>query len=222
MRSFQRPDPFRLRGLLLALALALAGLAAAPAVAAPDWLEWRSWREPCAGDCALAVYGGWYVEESMTEIVTGARPPWGWTYADDHLVAATASRRLATLWRRVDVEPEVGIGQRFGEQDETEVWGAFFFRYHGFPWDGVVKTTVAVSTGLNYATGISQVEQERARDDEGSRLMHFFSPEITFAAPSHPNLELLFRFHHRSGVWGLISDAWGGAQYGTIGLRVRF
>ena len=52
--------------------------------------------------------------------------------------------------------------------------------------------------------------------------MHFFSPEVTFALPSRPEVELLFRMHHRSGVFGVVSDAWGGAQYGAIGLRVRF
>ena len=45
----------------------------------------------------------------------------------------------------------------------------------------------------------------------------FFAPEITFALPSRPNVELLLRFHHRSGVFGLVSDAWGGAQYATVG-----
>jgi hypothetical protein len=52
--------------------------------------------------------------------------------------------------------------------------------------------------------------------------MHFFSPEITLAAPSRPSVELVLRFHHRSGVWGLVSDAWGGAQYASVGVRVRF
>jgi hypothetical protein len=52
--------------------------------------------------------------------------------------------------------------------------------------------------------------------------MHFFSPEITFALPSRPDIELLFRFHHRSGVFGLVNDAFGGSQYGTVGLRLRF
>ena len=99
---------------------------------------------------------------------------------------------------------------------------AFFFRYRGFPWDRYVVTTAAISTGFNYASEISDKEQDRAKDGEGSQLMHFFSPEITFAAPRHPQYELLFRFHHRSGVFGLVSDAWGGAQYGTIGLRWRF
>jgi len=132
------------------------------------------------------------------------------------------SRCIATLWDRVDVEPELGLGQRFGEQDETEIWGAVFLRYRGFPWDRAVVTSVALSTGFNYASAVSEEEVERARDGKGSRWMHFFSPEITFALPRSPQVELLFRFHHRSGVFGLVSDAWGGAQYGAIGLRVRF
>jgi hypothetical protein len=178
---------------------------------------------PCRGDCGVAVYAGPYVNDALTDLVTQPAPPSAWDYRDDYIVATAVSRVSGRFFGdRLTLEPELGIGQRFGEQHDTELWGALFFRYHGFPWDDVLITTAAVSTGLNYATGISAVEQERARDDEGSRWMHFFSPEITFALPSRPEVELLFRFHHRSGVFGLVSDAWGGAQYATVGLRLRF
>ena len=178
---------------------------------------------PCRGDCAAAVYWGTYVDDSMTDLVADPESPLAWSYRDDHLVALAFSREVAQAFRgRLRFEPEVGVGRRFGEQDETEIWGALFVRYRGFPWDDVVVTSVALSTGLNYATDISEMERDRARDDEGSRLMHFFSPEVTFALPSRPEVELLFRMHHRSGVFGVVSDAWGGAQYGTVGLRVRF
>ena len=43
-------------------------------------------------------------------------------------------------------EPEVGIGQRFGQQSATELWGALFLRYHGFPWDKWIVTTLAWRT----------------------------------------------------------------------------
>lgn len=180
-------------------------------------------RGPCAGDCATTIYAGWYVDNSLGQVlVTSPETPFSWDYQGDYIVATAASRRIATLWGNIDVEPELGIGQRFGDQDETEVWGAVFFRYHGFPWDRYLVNTIAVSTGLNYASGVSEKEHERARDHEGDRLMHFFAPEITFASPRAPQYELIFRMHHRSGVFGLVSDAWGGAQYGAIGLRVRF
>jgi hypothetical protein len=177
----------------------------------------------CDDDCAVAVYGGSYVKNSMGQVlVEEPETPFTWTYLDDYLIATAISRRAGTLWGHVDLEPEIGIGQRFGIQDETEVWAALYFRYRGFPWDKYLTTSIAISTGLNYATGVSEVEKARAKDGEGSRLMHFFSPEITFALPSAPNSELLFRFHHRSGVFGIVSDAFGGAQYGTVGFRVRF
>jgi hypothetical protein len=178
---------------------------------------------PCVADCAVTIYAGNYVEDSMTDLVTAPRPPTSWEYADgDRLVATAVSRVAGRFWQNWSVEPEIGLGQRYGREGATEVWGAVFFRYHGFPWDGTLLTTMAVSTGLNWASEVTAAEQDRARDDEGSQLMHFFSPEVTLALPSHPDIELLVRLHHRSGVFGLVSDAWGGAQYLSAGVRVRF
>jgi hypothetical protein len=179
---------------------------------------------PCTGDCSVAIYAGIYVENSMSELLSSSpQTPFTWEYgSDDHLVATAVSREVAQFWNHWTLEPEVGIGQRFGRQSATELWGAFFFRYHGFPWDKQILTTAALSTGLNWASEVTYVEEERAQDGTGSQWMHFFAPEITFAHPSRPNVELLLRFHHRSGVFGLVSDAWGGAQYATVGVRVRF
>ncbi len=192
---------------------------------APSGSFWDRLTAPCNDDCAFAVYAGNYVESSMGDVlVTEPALPWNWEYnREDKIAAFAASRRVVSgFWNHWDVETEGGFAKRFGEQDEWEVWGAFFFRYNGFPWDEHLVTTLAFSTGLNWASAISDVEVDRAKDDEGSQLMHFFSPEVTFALPSNPGTQLLFRFHHRSGVFGLVSDAWGGAQYGTVGLRIWF
>ncbi len=181
--------------------------------------------KPCRNDCAVAIYGGSYVENSMSDLLLlSPKPPTAWEYGgDDHLIATAVSREAGRFWNgRFSIEPEAGFGQRIGRQSATELWGAVFFRYHGFPWDDRLLTTFAVSTGLDWASEVTAVEKERARDGEGSQWMHFFAPEITFALPSHPDAELMLRFHHRSGVFGVVSDAWGGAQYATIGLRLRF
>lgn len=205
-----------LRALAAALALWAAGAAPARAWSPAELFA------PCDGDCAVALYGGNYVQNSMGQVlVTSPELPFTWDYREDHFIGTTVSRDTGQLWR-FRLEPEIGIGQRFGQQSATEVWGALFFRYRGFPWDDTLTTTIAFSTGLNWASEVTAIERERAKDGEGSRLMHYFSPEITLALPQAPNAELMFRFHHRSGVFGLVSDAFGGAQYGTIGLRLRF
>lgn len=207
------------RTLRLAIGALVAGVSGGPAVA---WTPGDLFK-PCNGDCAVAIYSGVYIEDSMTDLWTQPSWPWDWNYAsDDHIVATTVSRVTAEFWHHWTLEPEIGIGQRYGRQSATEFWGAFFFRYHGFPWDRYVLTTMALSTGLNWASEITDVEQDRANDGKGSQLMHYFAPEVTFALPDHPNTELMIRIHHRSGVFGLVSDAFGGAQYATVGLRFRF
>lgn len=112
--------PFLHQGLVV-LCLLIAW--AAPAVAA-DWLEWRPIQGPCNGDCGVAGYFGWYVEEGMSDVfISSPETPLTWTYAGDHLLAGAVTRRIATLWSHVDVEPEFGVGQRMGKQHETEILG---------------------------------------------------------------------------------------------------
>jgi hypothetical protein len=196
------------------------------AAAAGDRRNPTGWRlfSPCENNCAVAVYGGPFIQDSMADVLfKDPELPFTWDYrTDDVLLAVSASRHAATLFGRIDVEPEIGFAHRFGRQDESEVWGALYGRWRGLPWDQVVTTTFAASIGFNYAFSVTEVERARADPAEGERLLHFFSPEITFALPSRPDVELLFRFHHRSGVFGVLSDTRGGAHYGTVGLRFRF
>lgn len=198
------------------------GLAAA--VDAPNPPFWGLFGQ-CAGDCALAIYSGSYIENSMNDVLLSEPElPFTWNYEQaDRFVGVALSRRTGTILYRVDVEPEIGFGRRFGRQEGVyEVWAALYGRYRGFPWDKYLETSIALSTGFNWASEVTPVEVERSQDDEGAHLHHYFSPEITFALPQHPEVELMFRFHHRSGVFGLVNDAHGGSQYGTVGLRWRF
>lgn len=192
----------------------------------------------CGGHCALHLYGGRDTPTNMTAMFAldsaasfkpdEFRPVWDWDYGRSGLVAGAVSRRLVRLLGVLDVEAEAGVGQRFGRMSEAEVWSALFFRWTWFPWNSYVKTTLAASTGLNYATGLPV--DERMRDSEGrsSRLLHFFSPEITISLPSQPQWELVARLHHRSGgriLFGevpLFNGVDGGAQFATLGLRYRF
>ena len=216
--------PSRLVPLLRALAAGALLLLAAPATARDGNPTGWGLLAPCDGNCAVTVLAGPFVQNSMADVLYKAPElPFTWDYrSDDWFAGVALSRHAATVFGRIDLEPEIGIGRRFGRQDETEVWAALYARYRGFPWDDTVITTAALSTGLSYASAISDVEVGRAGEGEADRLLHYFSPELTFALPSRPDLELAFRFHHRSGVFGIVSDARGGAHYGTVGLRFRF
>ncbi len=189
-----------------------------------DW-RWNSLGQSCDRECSVMVFGGTFVETAMTDIfLKGNAYPGAWDMGGGGLLGIAASRTAATLFGGViRLEPEIGAAKRFGNMDEWEFWGAVYARYTAFPWNNYIRATAAISTGLNYASDVSDIERRRAgRGSGGSQLLHYLSPEVTFAPPNNQDFELVVRFHHRSGAYGLVSDADGGAHYLTGGLRVRF
>ena len=201
--------------------LALSCLSVANAQAT-DW-KFTSPFDNCDKDCAITFYGGQLVKTPMYEIfVTKHQMPWQWNWRSSELVAGTVSRELVAYRDWVAIEAEIGAGKRFGLLREGEFWGAAYLRWKLFPWNDYVRTTVAVSTGLNYATDVPLYEKLRTKGS-GSQLLHFLAPELTLGLPSVPDLDLVLRFHHRSGGdFAIFNHTSGGAQYGTAGLRYRF
>jgi hypothetical protein len=186
--------------------------------------------KPCAGDCAIALYGGRSTSTSnLTAFgLNDFKPVWNWEWDDTYFVAVSVSRRIVSGGGRwfgdtSSIETEFGIGKRFGTARELEVWFALVGRWSKFPWNRYVYTTIAATTGLSYATGSPELERALS-DGKGSRLMHFFSPEITFAHPRRKEIELVLRYHHRSGLFQVqvFNGTTAGMTYFTAGFRVRF
>lgn len=235
---------------ILSLLAALALFAVAPfAARAQDSgldFDWHGAFSPCAGDCAVHLYAGRQTTTSpgmafgIADITQGdfgfvlPTPVWAYDWEDSGLVGFAFSREFASLsYNDTDLfgfEAEAGAGQRFGDQTEAEYWAALYLRWKWFPWNEKVKTSFAISTGLNYTTGISDYELRVSGNGEGSKLMHFFSPELTFALPDTPDRELVLRMHHRSGIqddeglpgFAIFNYADTGATFATMGLRLKF
>lgn len=212
-------------GLLFAGLAAVASLSVPATPAAAAELEFHDPFRPCVNDCAVTVLAGGLVETAMMDIfVNKGIPPWDWKYGRSAFIGAAISRELVTWGNYGSIEGELGIGKRFGIMDEGEGWVALYFRWKWFPWNDYVRTTVAVSTGVNVATDIAEWERKRTiNSGRGSYQQHYFSPEITFGLPNFPNTDLVFRFHHRSGAsLGIFNNTYGAAQYATVGVRHRF
>jgi hypothetical protein len=197
---------------------------------------WKPLQDFCSGRCTATVFAGVQNETSQTEMF-GARgkytPFWDYSYSSGLFLGGALARELFDLNGIIGLEAEAGLGQRFVTLHETEVWGALYLRWKWFPWNDYVRTTVAVSTGVNYASGIPDYEIAQSGNNRGSRALHYFSPEITFSLPSDPTTELVIRNHHRSGGadwWGkshpvyggLFRNTAGGVQYLSAGIRKKF
>jgi len=175
---------------------------------------------PIASDPQWAVtflFGASAGDDRLIWLLTS---PWTARFRDDYFAGGAVSRRLVRFWNYFSIEAEMGVGGRFGITNSPETWGAIYFRYDHFPWNKWLYTTVAVSTGLDYLSKLPP--SETFPGDPTSHVLHYFSPEITFALPEFKQHELLIRYHHRSGVFGTFNGVWGGSNVIAAGYRYRF
>lgn len=211
MKMPKRPRPRAAAVATLAAAFALSAMAAAQEAAPPE-----------RALSAVTVFVG---KQTRNDIGDAILPIEGFNYVETDFAGLAVSREV---FRRggVAIDLEAGGGAQWGtfrgeENSAAHAWGAAYLRYDRFPWDRYLRTSVGVSTGLNYITDDIAIERRRGGDlDDKARLQHYFAPEIALALPSRPNIELVGRVHHRSGVYGLFCDECG-SNIGTLGVRVR-
>jgi hypothetical protein len=166
----------------------------------------------------IAIFGGIYSSDVFSDIVTS---PWDTETEDIYLLTLSYNRRLATVFRHLDIEVEGGVGRRFGDNNSFEGYVALGLRWTSFPWNRHLRTTFAVyPIGPSYVADLSP--SEVAKDGRSANWLNYFALELTLAAPDLPQLEVLFRLHHRSGAFGAINGSTNGADFLSVGARYRF
>jgi hypothetical protein len=103
------------------------------AAGSADWIDWNeaNFLGPCQGDCGVSLSGGRQNTTGLAQImlIQYPVPPWERHWGDAGIVDGEFSRRLVTFWHALDIEPQTGIGKRFGDMQAVEFWGAIAFRY---------------------------------------------------------------------------------------------
>lgn len=96
-------------------------------------------------------------------------------------------------------------------------------RWNKFPWSNTIRTTFGLGGGLSYATDIPSIEIDPTEPNGDYRnLLHYIAVEATFALPQHKDWQLVYRLHHRSGVFGLMGADNAGNTAVQIGIRHYF
>jgi hypothetical protein len=182
------------------------------------------------GKHSIAVFAGPGTRANFSESIF---TPWANDIKSIGVVGAAYSYRFGSVNEvfgtsfsprfgdHIYIEGEGGLSYRFGREDLGEAWGGLYVRYDDFPWNDSVYTTIAVNTGLSVLSEKSLFEKDRDDGGKSEELLHYMGPEITFADPDNKNVELLVRFHHRSGVFGLFNGVVSGSTFIATGVRFK-
>lgn len=168
------------------------------------------------GSWSVAAYGGQWSNNRIGEILylrTDLKP--------SHVWAVALTREVYTLVDGLTAEVEFNSALHSGRQHHAEVSGAFLLRWRRFPWDRFLNLSVAYGVGPSLAFRRPPIEQRSRR--EATYFLLSMPVELTFGLPDRFDVpwHVLLRVHHRSGAYGVVSDA-GGSNFVTAGIRRFF
>jgi hypothetical protein len=131
---------------------------------------------------------------------------------DQHLLSIALGKEIVKVKKYASLEVEGLLTNHFGNLDFQEYILSLNLRYHYFPWDNHVKTSVAFCDGVSYSS--------KLQDNLNKHLMNYVGIELTAADPRRQNIQLVYRLHHRSGPdsQGYIGES----NYHTLGIRYNW
>jgi hypothetical protein len=163
----------------------------------------------------VTLYAGRYAHEHLTELLSFRA---SFREKNSQVLVVAVAREL---WRYKDLlalEAEGQVGRHVGAMDHWEFNGLAALRWHPFPWDEYLNTSLAVGNGLSYATEVPRVEKEY--DEDAVRVLNYLLVELTFGLPEQPRWSFSLRIHHRSDVFGLFEG--GGSNFLCGGIKHSF
>lgn len=171
---------------------------------------------------SIVAYSGMYTSRTFGKTVFG----FPGDLENNYLHALGLNRRLVSRPRHFTWEGEVLFAKHHGRHEKgrqsyEEYVACLLLRYHRFPWDRHVNTTIAFGEGLSYTSELSRREEQYA-SGETRKLLNYLAVEVGFALPGHPDWSLVYRIHHRSGIFGLMGGLKGVSDYYSLGIRFSF
>jgi hypothetical protein len=141
---------------------------------------------------------------------------------DSYLVGAAYARDLVPLGAHLVLGGEIGAAARFGNRGSAEFWGGPSMRLHPIPIGDTIAIAPALVVGLSAVTEPNDIERRREIQRNGNAtLLFYLAPEIALLIKQWPNLEIVYRLHHRSGLLGTLGHLEEGSNAHVLGVRWR-
>lgn len=177
------------------------------------------WRAPGPDDrlYAVTIFMGEGTENNFSTIIENF---FNVQRSTDHVLGLTGSRLLGWYGPSLSFEGELMYVYHYGREVYHEIGTAAYARWHDFPWNDYLLTTAAIGMGPSYTTAFPQLEAQP--DGSRSRLLNQLNLQTTFALPSRPDIALVARLQHRSGMFGAFNGVTDASNFLTLGLRYEF
>lgn len=170
-------------------------------------------------DQSIFAFGGAFISGGIKESLIPFTAP----YEQNRVIGVGYQKMLGTLGNDFNWGAEVGVAGRLGAISSAEAWAGLLLRYDGLVLGDSIRISPSLSAGFSAVTGPIGVEFDRVKEHSGdATLLFYLGPEISVTALDHPNFEVFWRVHHRSGAWGTLGKMGDAANANVVGVRWHF
>jgi hypothetical protein len=170
---------------------------------------------------SLFVFGGLfttgYLGQSIVPLTGGIE--------GSVIAGAAYQRHLHETRRGFRFGAELGLAGRFGALSSAEAWMGFTLGHRGIRIKSLTISPQIVG-GFSVVTGPSGMEPFRIATEAGGvgdpTLLFYLGPELSFRTARRPDIEFVYRVHHRSGGGHTLGNMRGGSNVQVFGIRRRF
>ncbi|MDX1431479.1 MAG: hypothetical protein R3286_03420 [Gammaproteobacteria bacterium] len=121
---------------------------------------------------------------------------------------------------------DVAFNMTYQDDPEGDIYQFapyIFARWSQFPWSKYVHTTFGIGDGLSYSSKIPSREFDPGKPDgDYHNVLNYIAVEATLSLPKHEDWQLVYRLHHRSGIFGLMGADNEGTTAIQFGIRHYF
>ncbi|SEM22553.1 hypothetical protein SAMN04489760_10737 [Syntrophus gentianae] len=173
------------------------------------------WMDAGAKDWTVTIYGAIQARSDFDEMFYDP------DFDNDYkFIAVALNRKIGSFTKHMDFECEAQVVKHFDGQNHMEFNGLVIARWLTFLWDEYIDTSLAVGDGLSWATETPKLEA--LEHEKTSALLDYVLVEVSLSLPQAPEWSLVWRIHHRSGVFGLFNGVHGGSNALGVGLSYHF
>ena len=174
--------------------------------------------DPLFSKDSIFVFGGIYSAGNMGQSLN----PF-YKHERSYIVGAAYRRDLVDIGPLLVLGAEAGIGGRFGGAASAEFWAGPSLRLRGIPLGRDVTLAPGMVAGLSAVTKPLDIERQRELEhtNGNATLLFYLAPELALQFAKWPNVELVYRLHHRSGLYDTLGRMQEGSNAHVLGLRWR-
>ena len=180
------------------------------------------------GPWSAMFYRGGTAKQTFGQVMQGKYTSFGETiYAAE--VAYTLDqnnlirRFFRPLFDTVQVAGNLAYRHDYTNHDNVKEGNLYLiWRWTKFPWERYLSNSLAIGDGVSYDSHHPFANREAGQPiNNFSKLLNYLILEATFALPSRPQLQLVFRMHHTCTAWGTFPKK---ASTGStnVGLGIRY